>query len=455
MASSSLPPPSGLPPDVGSLLDSIGGGGPTALALGGDAAATTAAPSADTTGTSVTLPPQQHQQQQQQQQQFDPIDFLNSNYQTEASLVSALPTLRTTITQRIDTLDESISSTIQKQADLADITATDVARARSAILRLRSRVETVQSKARLSERAVLEITRDLKRLDFAKRHLSRTITALKRLHMLLHAVDRLHAAAYGTDPFPDFATCANLIDATRLLLGHFDGYMGSIQKMRDVRDAVGTVRLDLREGAVFGFRVVGLGFLKALEKASGGEVPRCGGKIKKLAGAIDDDDDDAGDGAGGAGVGIVEEEEEYDRYSSSAYANAANDSYGGGGGGLGLVAAAAAAAGRSQQPTETPPPPMPKQVLSDACMVIDALGLPTRREFVGTFCSDHLETYSDLFDPKKSTTMAGAAVISSAAASGSATKSFKIAIPATSSHGGDGDGDGGGGGRQQLQPRLS
>ena len=220
---SSFPPPTGLPPDVGSLLDSIGSGGigagsgpATALAAqaAADAADTSGAVSrsaeaaaAEGTGTSGVSSSagedgggdssSSSSQQQQQQQQFDPIDFLNSNYQTEASLVSALPTLRSTIAQRIEHLDESISSTIQKQADLADVTATDVARARAAILRLQGRVETVQSKARLSERAVLEITRDLKRLDFAKRHLSRTITALKRLHMLLHAVDRLHAAAYG------------------------------------------------------------------------------------------------------------------------------------------------------------------------------------------------------------------------------------------------------------------
>ena len=132
-------------------------------------------------------------------------------------------------------------------------------------------VGTVQERARRSERAVLDITRDMKRLDYAKRHLSRTITALKRLHMLLHAVDRLHAAAYEAVPFPQFAVGASLLDATGLLLGHFDGYMGSIQKMRDVREAVRAVREDLREGVVFGFRHVGLGFMAAIDRGGMGE----------------------------------------------------------------------------------------------------------------------------------------------------------------------------------------
>ena len=74
--------------------------------------------------------------------------------------------------------------------------------------------------------------------------------------------------------------------------------------MRDVRDAVGTVRLDLREGAVFGFRVVGFGFSKALAKC-GGEVPRCGGgKPRKDMSA------DGGDGGGASKEQEEEEEEE-------------------------------------------------------------------------------------------------------------------------------------------------
>lgn len=84
--------------------------------------------------------------------------------------------------------------------------------------------------------AVLEITRDMKRLDHAKHHLQRTITALKRLHMymLLHAAEQLRVAATVTPsrPIPRYASAAHLVDVTKLLLGHFDGYMDSVPKMR-------------------------------------------------------------------------------------------------------------------------------------------------------------------------------------------------------------------------------
>ena len=35
-------------------------------------------------------------------------------------------------------------------------------------------------------------------------------------------------------PIPKYAQAAHLVDATRLLLGHFDGYMSSVPKMRQV-----------------------------------------------------------------------------------------------------------------------------------------------------------------------------------------------------------------------------
>ena len=81
--------------------------------------------------------------------------------------------------------------------------------------------------------AVLEITKDTKRLDHAKRHLQRTITALKRLHMLLHASEMLRMASAVTieQPVPKYGKAAHLVDATRLLLGYFKGYMDSIPKM--------------------------------------------------------------------------------------------------------------------------------------------------------------------------------------------------------------------------------
>ena len=55
-------------------------------------------------------------------------------------------------------------------------------------------------------------------------------------HMLLHAAEQLRKAAMVTpqQPIPKYAQAVHLVDATRLLLGHFDGYMSSVPKMRQV-----------------------------------------------------------------------------------------------------------------------------------------------------------------------------------------------------------------------------
>uniref|UniRef100_A0A7S4J134 Vps53 N-terminal domain-containing protein n=1 Tax=Odontella aurita TaxID=265563 RepID=A0A7S4J134_9STRA len=78
---------------------------------------------------------------------------------------------------------------------------------------------------------------------------------------------------------------------------------------------------------------------------------------------------------------------------------------------------------------------MPPAVLADACLVVEALGLPTRREFVDLFCSDHLETYAELFDPRKSPSASAAAAAEAAKEATAPKPSFKIKIPTGSSHG--------------------
>ena len=57
------------------------------------------------------------------------------------------------------------------------------------------RIKDIQAKAEQSELMVQEICRDIKKLDYAKRNLTATITALRRLAMLVSAVDQLEALA--------------------------------------------------------------------------------------------------------------------------------------------------------------------------------------------------------------------------------------------------------------------
>jgi hypothetical protein len=194
----------------------------------------------------------------------DPIDFLNRHYASEQLLVSQLPALREAVGERMQRLDDRISNALQRQSETAEVTRRHVQDAKASVEALVNRIHLVQEKASQSEIAVLEITRDMKRMDLAKKHLQRTITTLKRLHMLIHAVEQLRMACLQ-QPFPDYRTAAHLVDATRLLLTHFDAYTQKVEPMIRLSQKVNDLQEHLRLGLVRGFRIAGIGVAQTIQ----------------------------------------------------------------------------------------------------------------------------------------------------------------------------------------------
>ena len=64
----------------------------------------------------------------------------------------------------------------------------DLENANVAIEELFGKVNDIRRKAEQSEVMVQEICRDIKKLDYAKKHLTQSITALRRFAMLCNAV---------------------------------------------------------------------------------------------------------------------------------------------------------------------------------------------------------------------------------------------------------------------------
>ncbi|CAB9526435.1 sorting-associated protein 53 homolog [Seminavis robusta] len=208
--------------------------------------------------------------------QADPIEFLNRHYTSEQLLVQQLPDLRQSVGERMERLDDRISNALQRQSETAQLTRRHVQDSKASVTALVNRIHLVQEKAQQSEVAVLEITRDMKRMDLAKKHLQRTITTLKRLHMLIHAVEQLRLACLQT-PFPDYKTAAHLVDATRLLLQHFQAYTHKVEPMIRLAQKVTDLQEHLRLGLVRGFRLKGLGLaatkqIEALAAKRGGKT---------------------------------------------------------------------------------------------------------------------------------------------------------------------------------------
>jgi hypothetical protein len=192
----------------------------------------------------------------------DPVDFLNKHFTSEALLVAQLPLIRNAVTDRMQRLDNTISDALQRQSESAAATQKHVQDAKASVASLEQRIQQVQQKASQSEQTVREITKDMKRLDCAKRHLQRTITTLKRLHMLIHAVEQLRLACLQ-EPFPDYKAASHLVDAIRLLLHHFEGY--KVAPMQSMSQKVTDLHGELKFCLIRAFRIVGFGKEVTLE----------------------------------------------------------------------------------------------------------------------------------------------------------------------------------------------
>ena len=90
-------------------------------------------------------------------------------------------------------LDEDILRCVRDQTSAGSSARKDIESGKQSVVELFVKVRDIKTKAEQSEQMVQEICRDIKSLDYAKRHLTQTITALKRLQMLVTAVEQLYA----------------------------------------------------------------------------------------------------------------------------------------------------------------------------------------------------------------------------------------------------------------------
>ncbi|CAB4011804.1 Hypothetical predicted protein [Paramuricea clavata] len=88
-------------------------------------------------------------------------------------------------------LDNEIRLVIRGQTNVGLEGRQALEEAQQAIQQLFEKINDIKYKAEKSEQMVKEITRDIKQLDYAKRHLTHSITTLNHLHMLVGGVESL------------------------------------------------------------------------------------------------------------------------------------------------------------------------------------------------------------------------------------------------------------------------
>jgi hypothetical protein len=144
---------------------------------------------------------------------------------------------------------------VRRQSSSGSKARHELRSAQSSITEMLQQVGEIKRKAAQSEAMVQEICRDIKKLDFAKKHLTSTITALRRLGMLITAVDQLQLAAERRE----FGEAAHLLGAVKQLAAHFKDY-SHVPRVAEMRGRVVALEQSLRSTSLREFELLGEDF---------------------------------------------------------------------------------------------------------------------------------------------------------------------------------------------------
>jgi hypothetical protein len=172
---------------------------------------------------------------------FNPIEYINNLFPNEQSLVDidlALSRLRV----KMKRTEDIILREVRHQSYDGEKGQKDLADAKNSIHELFAKINDIKRKAEQSEIMVQEICRDIKSLDYAKKHLTTTITSLKRLHMFVTGVDQLEVMASKRQ----YREVGNLLEAINELASHFHQYR-QVPKIVHLTERTEQIKKDLHQ----------------------------------------------------------------------------------------------------------------------------------------------------------------------------------------------------------------
>ncbi|XP_074119921.1 vacuolar protein sorting-associated protein 53 homolog [Sminthopsis crassicaudata] len=170
---------------------------------------------------------------------FNAVEYINALFPTEQSLAN-IDEVVNKIRLKIRRLDDNIRTVVRGQTNVGQDGRHALEEAQKAIQQLFGKIKDIKDKAEKSEQMVKEITRDIKQLDHAKRHLTTSITTLNHLHMLAGGVDSLEAMTRRRQ----YGEVANLLQGVVNVLEHFQKYMG-IPQIRQLSERVKAAQTEL------------------------------------------------------------------------------------------------------------------------------------------------------------------------------------------------------------------
>ncbi|EOA39302.1 hypothetical protein CARUB_v10012315mg [Capsella rubella] len=181
------------------------------------------------------------------------LEYINQMFPTEASLSGVEPLMQK-IQGEIRRVDASILSAVRQQSNSGTKAKEDLADATRAVEELSHKIQEIKSKAEQSEAMVQEICRDIKKLDFAKKNITTTITALHRLTMLVSAVEQLQVMASKRQ----YKEAAAQLEAVNQLNNHFEAYR-DVPKITELREKLNNIKQILKSHVFSDFSSLGTG----------------------------------------------------------------------------------------------------------------------------------------------------------------------------------------------------
>mmetsp|Transcript_41108 Transcript_41108/g.113287 ORF Transcript_41108/g.113287 Transcript_41108/m.113287 type:complete len:817 (-) Transcript_41108:157-2607(-) len=171
---------------------------------------------------------------------FNPVDYINKQFPNESSL-AGLDGFVDRLKAQQRNIDEDIRKAVRRQASCGRRARADLDEARAAVGELFGRIKAIQAKAEQSDALVSDVCRDIKSLDIAKRNLTLTVTALKRLVMLVQALEQLRTLTMSRR----YREASGLIVAIEELAGHFQE-LSHVARVADLLERKAAILSELR-----------------------------------------------------------------------------------------------------------------------------------------------------------------------------------------------------------------
>ncbi|KAF9570850.1 Vacuolar protein sorting-associated protein 53 [Mortierella alpina] len=180
-------------------------------------------------------------------QEFSSVEYINKVFPNEHSLASVDEVL-SRLHAKARQVQEELRELTRAQTDGGQKGQEEVEAAKKGIEALFFKIKEIKEKATQSEQMVQEITQDIKSLDYAKRHLTSSITTLKRLQMLVTAVDQLRTMAQRKQ----YRETAQLLEAVLQLIQYFRTFQ-NVRQIADLTESVAKLQAELERDIVRDF----------------------------------------------------------------------------------------------------------------------------------------------------------------------------------------------------------